>query len=142
MLYGMVPVDSIDTGYALKIEHLAVLQNIQMDTVDSSNQSTCCYLADWNKMITAGLWVSIAFQYQPRQQQQRLPRLPFVSLDVAVVGAAADVVVAAAVAVGAGHGPALGLAPAAPVHGNLDIQGEPALWYPASGYRGGLVSLD
>lgn len=85
--------------------------------------------------------MSIAFQYQPRQQQQRLPRLPFVSLDVAVVGVAADVVVAVA-AVGAEHGPALGLVPVARVHENLDIQGEPALWYLATGYRGGLVSLD
>lgn len=95
-----------------------------MDTVRNSNRGTSCYLADWEKMITSDSWVSTAFQYRPQQQLlQRLPRLPFAALGVAVAGvAAAD---AGVVVAAAAHGPVPGRARAAYAREN-HVRGDPA----------------
>lgn len=143
----MVPVGPAYMADALVIELLCGPLNIQMDK-DRSSDWDRSYLSGQEKTIIEDLWVSTAFQYQPRQQQlQRLPRLLFAVLDVAVavvevVADAVDVVVAAVVVAVAEHGLGLGRRePEALVHENHDLGG-PALWLLAFGCCEDLVGWD
>lgn len=129
----MVLVDPVYMAGALIIELLCGPRNIQMDK-DRSSDWDRSYPSDQEKTIIVDLWVSTAFQYQPRQLQ-RQSRLLFAVLDVAVavveVVAGGVVVVAAVVAV-AEHEPELGREPVALVHESHD-RGGPALWHLAFG---------